>query len=89
MQLEQLKKAEPKRRRFHPYPAFLSYETLLDLKSILKGRTAEWLPKAHILEDPSPEKSRGKPYARKRNQNWPMQKTRRQIKLKAYEARKI
>ncbi|KAK4013365.1 hypothetical protein OUZ56_025697 [Daphnia magna] len=70
-------------------PAFLSCETLLDLEGVLEPCTADWLPKAQILEDPSPEKPRGNPNGRKRNQNRQMQKARQQIKLKAYEARKI
>ncbi|KAK4024751.1 hypothetical protein OUZ56_010172 [Daphnia magna] len=70
-------------------PVFLSCETLLDLEGVLERCTADWLPKAQILEDPSPEKPRGNPNGRKRNQNRQMQKARRQIKLKAYEARKI
>ncbi|KAK4012288.1 hypothetical protein OUZ56_021389 [Daphnia magna] len=64
-------------------------ETLLDLEGVLERCTADWLLKAQILEDPSPEKPRGNPNGRKRNQNRQMQKARRQIKLKAYEARKI
>ncbi|KZS06625.1 Uncharacterized protein APZ42_029867 [Daphnia magna] len=50
---------------------------------------ADWLPKAQILQDPSPEQSRGNPDKRKRNQNRQMQKARQQNKQKAYEARKI
>ncbi|KZS10328.1 Uncharacterized protein APZ42_025242 [Daphnia magna] len=70
-------------------PAFLSCETILDLEGVLERCTADWLHKAQILEDPSPEKPRGNPNGRKRNHNGQMQKARRQIKLKAYEARKI
>ncbi|KZS19219.1 Uncharacterized protein APZ42_014414, partial [Daphnia magna] len=70
-------------------PVFLSCKTLLDREGVLERCTADWLPKAQILEDPSPEKPRGNPNGRKRNQNRQMQKARRQIKLKAYEARQI
>ncbi|KAK4037794.1 hypothetical protein OUZ56_029823 [Daphnia magna] len=36
-------------------PAFLSCETLHDLDDVLERCTADWLPKAQILQDPSPE----------------------------------
>ncbi|KAK4024763.1 hypothetical protein OUZ56_010187 [Daphnia magna] len=70
-------------------PAFLSCETLHDLDDVLERCTADWLPKAQILQDPSPEQPRGNPDKRKRNQNRQMQKARRHIKQKAYKARKI
>ncbi|KAI9550369.1 hypothetical protein GHT06_000609 [Daphnia sinensis] len=70
-------------------PAFLSCETLNDLNDVLERCIADWLPKAQILQDPSPEQPRGNPDQRKRNQNRQMQRARRQIKKKAYEARKI
>ncbi|KAK4017369.1 hypothetical protein OUZ56_032681 [Daphnia magna] len=54
---------------------------------VLERCTADWIPKAPILEDPSPGKPRENPNGRKRNQNRQMQKGRRQIK--AYRARKI
>ncbi|KAK4013416.1 hypothetical protein OUZ56_025968 [Daphnia magna] len=63
-------------------PALLSCETLHDLDDVLARCTADWLPKAHILQYPSPEKPRGNPEKRKRNQNRQMQKARRQIKQK-------
>ncbi|KAK4027971.1 hypothetical protein OUZ56_017124 [Daphnia magna] len=47
-------------------PAFLSCETLLDLEGVLERCTADWLNKAQILEDPSPEKPRGNPNGRKK-----------------------
>ncbi|KAI9556010.1 hypothetical protein GHT06_018571 [Daphnia sinensis] len=67
-------------------PAFLSCETLNDLNDVLERCTADWLPKSQILQDPSPEQPRGNPDQRKRNQNRQMQRARRQIKKKAYEA---
>ncbi|KZS06532.1 Uncharacterized protein APZ42_029986 [Daphnia magna] len=70
-------------------PAFLSCETLHDLNDVLERCTADWLPKAQILQDPSPEQPQGNSDERKRNQNRQMQKARRQIKQNAYEARKI
>ncbi|KZS05615.1 Uncharacterized protein APZ42_031135 [Daphnia magna] len=47
--------------------------------------TADWLPKAQILQDPSSEQPRGNPDKRKRNQNRQMQKAQRKIKQRVLE----
>ncbi|KAI9550364.1 hypothetical protein GHT06_002328 [Daphnia sinensis] len=62
--------------------------SVVEIPAIEESPT-DWLPKSQILQDPSPEQPRGNPDQRKRNQNRQMQRARRQIKKKAYEARKI
>ncbi|KZS02621.1 Uncharacterized protein APZ42_000265 [Daphnia magna] len=57
-------------------PAFLGCVTFNDLNDVLERCTADWLPKAQILQDPSPEQPLGNPDKRKRNQNRQMQKAR-------------